>query len=174
MATEMQTASSTSAPRAKHAAYSISEQPLGSTRQLRIVTIGAGPSGINMIKTLRETISNFTHVVYEKNPQIGGTWYENRYPGCACDIPAHNYQFSWRPNPEWSAFFAPAPEIEKYLCTLCEEEGLLDSIKTSHRVTAAVWNEAKRVWELEVENLLSGEVFDDYCHFLLDASGILK
>ncbi|RFU32996.1 hypothetical protein B7463_g3335, partial [Scytalidium lignicola] len=162
------------ASKSQNGTYTIPEQPLGSTRSVRIITIGAGASGINMIRTLRESISNYTHVVYEKNPQIGGTWYENRYPGCSCDIPAHNYQFSWRPNPEWSAFFAPAPEIERYLCQVCEEEGLLESIKTSHRVVGAFWNEDKRIWEVEVENLESGEIFNDFCHFLLDASGILN
>jgi cation diffusion facilitator CzcD-associated flavoprotein CzcO len=153
--------------------YEILEQPLGTARHVRIVTIGAGASGINMIRTLRNTLKNYTHVVYEKNPKVGGTWYENRYPGCKCDVPAHNYQFSWKPNPAWSSFFAPAGEIEAYLCRVCEEEDLGKSIKTSHHVVEARWNE-KGVWELKVEDLNSGEVFDDYCHFLLDASGILK
>ena len=151
----------------------ILEKPLGSMRRLRIVTIGAGASGINMIQTLRKNLTNYSHVVYEKNPKVGGTWYENRYPGCMCDIPAHNYQFSWKPNPSWSSFFAPAPEIEGYLCRVCEEEGLGKWIKTSHRVAEARWNE-RGVWELKVEDLEKGKVFDDYCHFLLDASGILK
>lgn len=61
--------------------YTILEQPLGSTRHIRIVTIGAGISGLNMIRTLRRTMTDFEHVVYEKNADIGGTWYENRYPG---------------------------------------------------------------------------------------------
>jgi cation diffusion facilitator CzcD-associated flavoprotein CzcO len=151
----------------------ILEKPLGTTRLLRIITIGAGASGINMIQTLRKNLTNYEHIVYEKNPKIGGTWYENRYPGCMCDIPAHNYQFSWNPNPSWSAFFAPAPEIEDYLCRVCEEEGLRKWIKTSHRVVEAKWNE-KGIWKLKVENLKSGQILEDYCHFLLDASGILK
>jgi cation diffusion facilitator CzcD-associated flavoprotein CzcO len=153
--------------------YEIVEQPLGTARNVRIVTIGAGASGINMIRTLRNTLTNYSHVVYEKNPKVGGTWYENRYPGCKCDIPAHNYQFSWKPNPAWSSFFASAEEIESYLCRVCEEEDLGNVIKTSHRVVEARWNE-KGIWELKVEDLSSGKVFDDYCNFLLDASGILK
>ncbi|TVY39870.1 putative sterigmatocystin biosynthesis monooxygenase [Lachnellula occidentalis] len=154
--------------------YGVSETPLGTTRHVRIVTIGAGASGINMIRTLREHLTDYENVVYEKNPSIGGTWYENRYPGCACDIPAHNYQFSWRHNPAWSTFFASAPEIEKYLCTVCEEENMVPSIKTSHQVKNAVWDEEKAVWELEVQDLETGERFNDYAHFLLDATGILN
>ncbi|TVY86466.1 putative sterigmatocystin biosynthesis monooxygenase [Lachnellula willkommii] len=158
----------------ENATYSVSETSLGTTRHVRIVTIGAGASGINMIRTLREHLTDYEHVVYEKNPSIGGTWYENRYPGCTCDIPAHNYQFSWRHNPSWSTFFAGAPEIEKYLCTVCEEEKMGPSIKTSHQVKKAVWDEEKAVWELEVQNLETGERFGDYGHFLLDATGILN
>jgi hypothetical protein len=66
--------------------YTILEQPLGTECHVRIVTIGTGASGINMIRTLRTSLTNYTHIVYEKNPKAGGKWYENRYPGCKCDI----------------------------------------------------------------------------------------
>jgi cation diffusion facilitator CzcD-associated flavoprotein CzcO len=158
----------------KDGLYEILEEPLGSTRHLRIVGIGAGASGLNMIRTLRRHLDNYDHVVYEKNPKVGGTWYENNYPGCKCDIPSHNYQFSWRPNPSWTSFFSPAEEIEEYLCQLCEDEKLGMSIKTSHRITHAQWDEEKGTWALRVENVEDGVVFEDYCHFLIDASGILK
>jgi cation diffusion facilitator CzcD-associated flavoprotein CzcO len=154
--------------------YTVVEKPLGSARPIRIVTIGAGASGINMIKTLRDSLADYEHVVYEKNPEVGGTWYENRYPGCTCDIPSHNYQFSWKHNPSWSSFYAPAPEIEEYLCKVCEDKNLWPDIKLLHSVEYARWDEGKGVWELKVRNLSNGEVFDDFCHFLLDATGILK
>lgn len=154
--------------------YAVREKPLGSARHVRVVTIGAGASGLNMIRTLRRTLTDFEHTVYEKNPQVGGTWYENRYPGCKCDIPSHNYQFSWYPNPSWSSFFSPAEEIEDYLCRLCREERLDKDIRTSHQIERADWSEKEGVWKLKVRNLETQAVFDDYAHFLLDASGILK
>ncbi|KAL3463950.1 FAD/NAD(P)-binding domain-containing protein [Aspergillus heterothallicus] len=154
--------------------YTICEQPLGTTRPLRIISIGAGASGINMARTLRLHMMNYTHVVYEKNPAVGGTWFENRYPGCKCDIPAHNYQFSWFPNPGWRSFFADAGEIEEYLCRACESEKLAGGIKLEHRVVGAWWVENKGQWRVSVENLRSGKVFDDWCHFLLDGTGILN
>lgn len=154
--------------------YTVREEPLGSTRHVRIVTIGAGASGLNMIRTLRNYLNNFDHVVYEKNPEVGGTWFENNYPGCKCDIPSHSYQFSWRPNPSWSSFFSPAEEIEEYLCRICDEEKFAKSIMTSHKVVHAQWYEKGSVWKLKVQNLRTTVVFDDFCHFLLDASGILK
>lgn len=154
--------------------YTILEQPLGTTRRVRIVCIGAGMSGMNMIRTLRLHLTNYEHVVYEKNPQIGGTWFENRYPGCKCDVPSHNYQFSWRPNPGWSEFFSPSYEIQEYLCRVCKEERMDEVIMTEHQVDHAEWNEGEGTWHIKVVNLKTNETFDDYCHFLLDGSGILK
>ncbi|KAH6975459.1 hypothetical protein BKA56DRAFT_89961 [Ilyonectria sp. MPI-CAGE-AT-0026] len=154
--------------------YEVIEQPLGTTRHLRIIGIGAGMSGMNMIRTLRLHLTDYEHVVYEKNPVIGGTWYENRYPGCKCDVPSHNYQFSWRPNPEWSSFFSPATEIQDYLCRVCEEENMHGLIKTQHQVEGAQWDENDGVWRLQIRNLQTDTLFNDYCHFLLDSCGILN
>lgn len=125
-----------------------------------------------MIRTLRKQLANYEIVVYEKNPTVGGTWFENRYPGCKCDIPSHNYQFSWRPNPEWTSFFSPAKEIEEYLCRVCEEEGMGESIRTRHEVVFAQWDEGQGKWRVRVSS--EAEVFEDSAHYLVDARGILK
>ncbi|KAH7152645.1 hypothetical protein EDB81DRAFT_647222 [Dactylonectria macrodidyma] len=154
--------------------YKVIEQPLGTTRHLRIIGVGAGMSGMNMIRTLRLHLTDYEHIVYEKNPVIGGTWHENRYPGCKCDVPSHNYQFSWRPNPEWTSFFSTATEIQDYLCRVCEEENMHGLIKTQHQVERAEWDENDGVWRLQIRNLQTDAVFSDYCHFLLDSCGILN
>jgi hypothetical protein len=154
--------------------YTVLEQPIGTARNVRVVCIGAGASGINLIRTLRKHVTNFDLVVYEKNDDVGGTWFENRYPGCKCDIPSHNYQFSWCPNPEWTAFYSNNVEIQDYLRQCCEKEKLYDAIKTSHRVDRAEWNEAEGVWKLQIVDERTKEHFQDYCHFLLDGMGILK
>lgn len=155
-------------------AYSVSEQPLGATKHVKIVGIGAGASGINMIRTLRKSITDYEFTIYEKNDGVGGTWHENRYPGCRCDVPSHNYQFSWRPNPEWSNFHSPAEEIRQYLCRVCDEENMMGSIKLRHQVMGAWWDETRGVWDLNVKDLCSGNEFHDQAHFILDGSGILK
>ncbi|KAK3329566.1 hypothetical protein B0H66DRAFT_610478 [Apodospora peruviana] len=154
--------------------YNVREQPLGSARRIRIVGIGAGLSGLNMIRTLRLNLSDYDFVIYEKNPEVGGTWFENRYPGCRCDIPSHSYQFSWRPKHDWSNFFSTTEEIEEYLCQVRDEEGMRDSIKTSHQIVSARWNEQDGIWELDVKDLQTGSLFSDYAHFLLDGAGILN
>ena len=156
--------------------YTVQESPLGTARPLRIIGIGAGASGLNIIQSLQEKLpaNSYELTIYEKNDSVGGTWYENRYPGCRCDVPSHNYQFSWRKNPEWSNFFSPAPEINAYLTKTAEEENMLPSIKMSHKVCGALWDEDAAVWHLNVKNLETGVEFGDQAHFLLDASGILK
>lgn len=82
--------------------YTILEKSLGEPRELRVITIGAGAAGLNFAYQINKRMRNVTHVVYDKNPEVGGTWYENRYPGCGCDIPSHNYQFTWEPYAEWT------------------------------------------------------------------------
>lgn len=161
-------------PQQPDTAYTFEEQPLGTARHVRIVGIGAGASGLNMIRTLRLNLSNYDIVVYEKNADVGGTWFENRYPGCRCDVPSHSYQFSWRPKKDWTNFFAAAEEIEEYLCKICDEERMRDSIKTSHQVVSARWNEKDGLWELVVRNLETGEEFSDHATFLVNGTGILK
>ncbi|KAK8090027.1 hypothetical protein PG997_004988 [Apiospora hydei] len=156
------------------APYAVVEKPLGSTKHVRIVGIGAGPSGLNLIRTLRKQLTNYELVIYDKNHDVGGTWFENRYPGCRCDVPSHNYQFSWRPNPEWSNFFAPAEEIRQYLCRICDEENMRDSIKTQHRVSGAWWDEARGMWDLTILNVVTGQEFRDEANFIIDGSGILE
>ena len=81
----------------------IREEHYGTKKKMRIALLGAGVSGLNFFKFAEEKLENVEVVCYEKNSDVGGTWLENRYPGCACDIPSVVYQFPWRPV---SVFFA--------------------------------------------------------------------
>lgn len=64
-------------------------------RKLRVLSIGAGVSGILNAYQIQKHCENVEHVIYEKNEDIAGTWLENRYPGCACDIPSHAYTYNF-------------------------------------------------------------------------------
>lgn len=86
-----------------HRPYEITEEPSRSRRKIRIIVIGAGASGLNFAHDIDQSTLNIELVLYEKNPEVGGTWFENRYPGCGCDIPSVNYQFSWAPSPNWTS-----------------------------------------------------------------------
>lgn len=83
--------------------YEIVEEPSRYRRKIRIIVIGAGASALNFAHEIDTSSLDTELVLYEKNPEIGGTWYENRYPGCGCDIPSVNYQFSWAPSPDWTS-----------------------------------------------------------------------
>ena len=80
-----------------------------------------------------------------RNPGIGGTWYENRYPGCACDVPAHAYTYPFEPNPNWSSFYAYAPEIRKYFENFADKYDLFPFVKLNSKVLTATWVEEKGI-----------------------------
>lgn len=69
----------------------VPKQTLHTERPLKIITAGAGASGLCLAYKLQRSFEKFDLTIYEKNNDISGTWYENRYPGCACDVPSHNY-----------------------------------------------------------------------------------
>ncbi|KAI9818370.1 MAG: hypothetical protein M1827_000428 [Pycnora praestabilis] len=154
--------------------YTVTEAPMGTRRHLRIVTIGAGASGLNMARHVELHMDNIEHIVYEKNRDVGGTWFENRYPGCACDLPGSNYQFTWEPNPDWPHFYSSAPEILQYFKDVAQKYELYKYIKLSHIVVGAQWDEDHGIWNLQVKSLETGETFDDWCHMLINGSGILN
>ncbi|KIX04808.1 uncharacterized protein Z518_05679 [Rhinocladiella mackenziei CBS 650.93] len=92
--------------------YCIEPQWHSKPRPIRIICIGAGAAGLLVAYKTKKLLKNIELIIYEKSPDIGGTWYENRYPGCACDVPAHVYTYSFEPNPSWSSFYTSAPEIK--------------------------------------------------------------
>ena len=82
--------------------------------ELPIVIVGSGFGGIGMAIQLKKAgIHSFT--IIERGDEIGGTWRDNTYPGCACDVPSYVYSFSFEQNPDWSRMFAEGPEIQAYL-----------------------------------------------------------
>ncbi|CAI4215879.1 unnamed protein product [Parascedosporium putredinis] len=141
---------------------------------LRVIALGAGASGICLAKFLPEQLKNVQLAIYDKNPEYGGTWYENRYPGCACDIPSHIYQFSWAKNPNWSEYYAGAGEILQYFKDVVDRFDLAKYIHLSHQITGAYWNDSRGVWDIHVRNVGTGEVFISSAEIFINCSGILN
>ncbi len=123
-----------------------------------VVIVGGGFSGIGVaIRLLDEGIEDF--VILEKASQLGGTWRENTYPGCACDVASQLYSFSYAPNPDWSRVFAEQPEIQRYLLDVAERFGLERFVRYGAEVVAARWQEDSQRWEVETtQGLFGGHV----------------
>ena len=73
-------------------------------RRIKVICVGAGVSGILDAYNIQTKTENVELTIYEKNRDIGGTWFENRYPGCACDVPSHAYDFDFAPNVSRTSF----------------------------------------------------------------------
>ena len=116
-------------------------------RELRIAIIGAGPGGLCMgIRLKGAGFERFE--ILEQAGGVGGTWYHNRYPGCACDVPSHLYSFSFEIKRDWSRPYAPQPEIRAYLEDCAGKYGLLPHCRFGDAVKSARWDEAAARWTL--------------------------
>ncbi len=122
---------------------------------LHVAVIGAGPAGLATgHELLARGFTNFT--LFEATDAVGGTWHIHTYPGLACDVWAHSYTFSYRPNPDWTHSFAEQPEIEAYLQRCAREFGLEPHIRLNTRISSARYR-GNGVWMLESD---SGESFE--------------
>lgn len=155
--------------------YEILERPIGSRRRLRVVCLGAGYSGLMMAILYNEKLrdANVELTIYERNADLGGTWLENRYPGCKCDIPAHNYSYSFCPNPDWPNYYATSHQIFDYMKGVARKYDAEKLMKFRHSVKGARWDEARGKWVLQVE-LPEGGVVADECDVFINAGGVLK
>ena len=115
--------------------------------EFHTVVIGTGFSGLGMaIQLKRDGREDF--VVLEKAQDVGGTWRDNTYPGCACDIQSHMYSFSFAQNPRWTRSFSPQPEIWQYLRDVTDAYGLRRHIRFGVDVTGARWDADERRWHV--------------------------
>jgi cation diffusion facilitator CzcD-associated flavoprotein CzcO len=134
---------------------------------LDVAIIGAGFSGLCMAIALKKAgRTNFR--VFEKASDLGGTWFLNRYPGCACDVPSHLYSFSFDQNPGWSRAYSPAQEIWRYQKATAEKHGILPFIRLNAEVARAEYDDAAQLWQLTLAN---GERIA--AHALVAGAGIL-
>ncbi len=115
-----------------------------------VVIIGSGFSGVGMAIALQGTGRSFT--ILEKAADIGGTWRDNRYPGCACDVPSHLYSFSFEPNPYWSRAYARSDEIQDYLLYCVEKYDVRRTVQFDSSVVRGVYDEGLRCWHLTVQD----------------------
>ena len=114
----------------------------------RVVVIGSGFAGIAMgIKLLAAGVDDF--VILEKDDDLGGTWRDNTYPGCACDIPSYLYSYSFEPNPGWTRMFSPQQEIWDYLRRCVDRYGLAPHLRYGVEVTSAAYDTGTARWTVQ-------------------------
>ncbi|WP_406741402.1 flavin-containing monooxygenase [Acinetobacter shaoyimingii] len=118
------------------------------TKLYDTIVVGAGISGIAAAVKLNE-IHYDNYIVIEKANEVGGTWRDNTYPGCGCDVPSALYSFSFSPSSKWSHLFARQPEILDYLKDVAQKFDLYKKIQFDTSMDEAVWNDKENLWELE-------------------------
>jgi cation diffusion facilitator CzcD-associated flavoprotein CzcO len=117
-------------------------------RSSSVAVVGGGFGGVGAAVMLhRAGYDDVT--VFERGERVGGVWNDNTYPGAACDVPSHLYEFSFEPNPRWSRRYAPQAEIQAYLENVAQRDGVLDRIRTRTEVKRARWEEQRNKWVLE-------------------------
>ncbi|SDW83966.1 flavin-containing monooxygenase [Marinobacter mobilis] len=117
-------------------------------KRTRIAIIGTGFSGLGMAIKLKQAGYN-DFVILEQSDDIGGTWHENHYPGCACDVQSALYSFSFEQNPNWTRMYAQQQEIKAYLKHCAEKYGLSGHIRLNTHVAGARFDERRQGWTLE-------------------------
>ncbi|MGB2710708.1 MAG: NAD(P)/FAD-dependent oxidoreductase [Conexibacter sp.] len=116
-------------------------------QHVRVAVIGGGLSGIGAAVMLRRAGIEDV-VVLERAEQLGGTWRDNTYPGCACDVPSALYSFSFAPNPDWGRLYAGQAEIRAYALDVAQRHRVLDRIRTGADVLEARWDEDAQRWRI--------------------------
>jgi 4-hydroxyacetophenone monooxygenase len=119
-------------------------------RRLKVLVIGAGMSGL--LTAIRLSQAGVAFEVIESNPDVGGTWLVNTYPGCRVDNSNHMYSYSFEPNHGWPQHFSPQPELLKYFRGVAAKYGVKDHIRFETTVESATWDDAKGVWRVAVHD----------------------
>jgi cation diffusion facilitator CzcD-associated flavoprotein CzcO len=118
------------------------------TQHHRIAIVGTGFSGLGMAIRLKQE-GEHDFVLLERADDIGGTWRDNTYPGCRCDVPSHLYSFSFAPNPNWSSTFSPQSEILDYLKDCAERFEVMPHVRFETELESASWDNDDEIWRIE-------------------------
>ncbi|MFE2419107.1 flavin-containing monooxygenase [Streptomyces hokutonensis] len=115
---------------------------------VRVAVIGSGFGGLGAaVRLRREGVTDF--VVLERADSVGGTWRDNSYPGCACDVPSHLYSFSFAPNPDWPRTFSGQEHIRGYLEHVTDVFRLRPHLRFNSEVKMMTWDAERLRWDIE-------------------------
>lgn len=119
-----------------------------------VLIIGAGMSGLLMGYRLKQAGIPFS--IIEKNDSVGGTWYENQYPGLRVDVPSHAYSFSFLQNHRWTNLYSKQAELLSYFRACAEQFGVLSNVRFGWEVSAAQWDEVAQMWQVSLRDASGG------------------
>ncbi|TDP31520.1 flavin-containing monooxygenase [Nocardia ignorata] len=118
------------------------------TNHVGVLIVGAGFSGLGTAIGLLQ--SGFDDLlVIERDAEVGGTWRDNVYPGCACDVPSRLYSYSFAQKPDWSRRFAPQQEILDYLNDCADDFGVRRHIDFDRALERADWDTERQLWQVQ-------------------------
>ncbi|CAA0088335.1 4-hydroxyacetophenone monooxygenase [Halioglobus japonicus] len=124
-----------------------SEVPVDRRKHHKVLVIGGGMSGVLAAYRLQE--AGIPYVVIEKNASVGGTWFENRYPGARVDVGNHLYSYSFEPAHHWSQYFSQQNELQEYFEGVVQNHQLQQHFRFNTEVTAAVFDEQNNQWVVD-------------------------
>ena len=128
--------------------------------EFRVAVIGAGMSGLLAAHRLQQ--AGVDVVIFEKNDDVGGTWYENQYPGCRVDNPNHNYSYSFAQRHDWPFHFSTQPVLHRYFAECCDAFGLRDKLRLRTEVVAAVWSDDDLRWSITTRSADGAQETHDF------------
>jgi len=140
--------------------------------EFKVVIIGAGMSGLLAAHRLQQAGIEF--VVFEKNDDVGGTWYENQYPGCRVDNPNHNYSYSFAQRHDWPYHYSPQPVLYRYFKECADTFDVRKHIRFETEVVSADWSEAGATWTFVVRDTHTGKNETVVANAIISAVGQLN
>ncbi|KIW96797.1 uncharacterized protein Z519_02188 [Cladophialophora bantiana CBS 173.52] len=151
-------------------------QPAYTPRKLRVITIGAGFSGMIFAHKLRyehpEMEEITTNTIFESRSEVGGTWLVNTYPGVQCDVPSHIYAFPFDPNPDWDYFYSTGAQIQEYFVRTVRKWNLDRDVQFNTRVVGLYWQEESGLWKVMVEH--AGVTREEWADIVVSGQGFLN
>jgi cation diffusion facilitator CzcD-associated flavoprotein CzcO len=115
--------------------------------QVTFAIIGSGFSGLGAAIRLQQA-GQHDLVILERAQDVGGTWRDNTYPGCRCDVQSNLYSYSFALKPDWTESFPSQPELWQYLRKVTADHGLARYLRFGHEVTSARWDEQASRWRI--------------------------
>ncbi|KAL4982408.1 hypothetical protein BDW68DRAFT_182580 [Aspergillus falconensis] len=135
--------------------------------------IGGGVSGLGMAVQLKRLLGHDNFTIYEKSDNIGGTWWHNRYPGCACDIPSHFYPLSFALKPDWTTMYPGRDELHAYFVSVAEKYDIIPHCRFNAMCLGLVWDTTRSLWVCTFQDTTSGEIYKREAPVVVSAVGTL-